>query len=363
MPCWYYDKNELQQTPSIQDGMNYKTECQHRKEGAKFIFDIGIALKLGYNTMATGVIYFHRFYMLHSFKEFPRYVTASACIFLAGKVEETPKMFDDIIKTAKTLLDQKDWTLFGKNPRKEIMTVERILLQTIKFDLLVDHPNIYVPKYAKGLRDPKYPASKKRIERVVQSAWNFARDSLYTTLALQWEPEIMAIAFMYLAGKLGNITLVDGKGRRQWWDTYAEGVTVDLLEDICHQLLDFYDRTNNASSPKETPAENEKIISKIENPPDTPKEMPPVEPLEQSKEYLQPSGIFPPVDFSTPPPPLPDKILKATHNKIPSSNRRQVTPFKPYLLPPRGLNPIYWSTTTTGHPPGVNDTPKNPPRL
>ncbi|XP_015118064.1 cyclin-K isoform X2 [Diachasma alloeum] len=275
MPYWYYEKEELQHTPSIQDGIDYMTESRYRKEGAKFIFDVGTNLGLGYNTMATGVMYFHRFYMFHSFKEFPRYVTASACIFLAGKVEETPKMFEDIIKTARTLLDKKELRKFGRNPRTEMMTIERILLHTIKFDLLVDHPNNYVPKYAKCLR-----GSKKRIGNIVQSAWNFARDSLYTTLALQWEPEIIAIAFMYLAGKLGKFTLVDGKGRLRWWDAYVEDVSVDLLEGICHQLLDSYDQptTGNEKSPvadksSDSPnnsGENGEVIPSIEAVPDTP---------------------------------------------------------------------------------------------
>lgn len=29
-----------------------------------------------YDTLATGIIYFHRFYMFHSFKQFPRYVSS-----------------------------------------------------------------------------------------------------------------------------------------------------------------------------------------------------------------------------------------------------------------------------------------------
>ena len=33
------------------------------------------------------------------------------------------------------------------------MTLERILLQTIKFDLQVEHPYKYLLKYAKMLRD------------------------------------------------------------------------------------------------------------------------------------------------------------------------------------------------------------------
>lgn len=75
MPCWYYEKKELRNTPSIQDGIDYETECRYRKEGARFIIDTGTKMDLGYNTMATGVVYFHRFYMFHSFKNFPRYVS------------------------------------------------------------------------------------------------------------------------------------------------------------------------------------------------------------------------------------------------------------------------------------------------
>lgn len=35
-----------------------------------------------YDTLATGIIYFHRFYMFHSFKQFPRYVSSPLDVFL-----------------------------------------------------------------------------------------------------------------------------------------------------------------------------------------------------------------------------------------------------------------------------------------
>ena len=63
---------------------------------------------------------------------------ATCCLFLAGKVEETPKKCKDIVKAAKTYLEAKQLKkhadAFGEDPIKEIMTYERILLQTIKFD-------------------------------------------------------------------------------------------------------------------------------------------------------------------------------------------------------------------------------------
>jgi cyclin K len=137
MPCWYYEKKDLKSTPSILDGVDFETERRYRREGARFIMQTGTSMGLGHNTIATGVVYFHRFYMFHSFRTFPRFVTACCCLFLAGKVEETPKKAKDIIKIAKAYLSEQKFMSFGDDPKEEVMTLERILLQTIKFDLQV----------------------------------------------------------------------------------------------------------------------------------------------------------------------------------------------------------------------------------
>lgn len=71
----YFEKEELVNTPSLKDGINHATETQYRKEGINFIRNMGEKLSLGYNTIATAVVYFQRFYMAHSFKEFPLYVS------------------------------------------------------------------------------------------------------------------------------------------------------------------------------------------------------------------------------------------------------------------------------------------------
>lgn len=53
-------------------------------------------------------------------------------------------------------------------------------------------------------------------------------------MSLQWEPEVIAVALMYLAGKLSKFEVVDWAGRQpnhlRWWDMFVEGVTMDLLE-------------------------------------------------------------------------------------------------------------------------------------
>jgi len=190
--------------------------------------------------------------MFHSFRSFPRYVTACCCLFLAGKVEETPKKCKDIIKTARSLLTDQKFLTFGEDPKEEVMTLERILLQTIKFDLQVEHPYGYLLKYAKCLK-----GDKTKLQKMVQMAWTFVNDSLCTTLSLQWEPEVIAVALMYLAGKLSKFEVVDWSGRTakhlRWWDMFVEDVTMDLLEDICHQVLDLYSQPQTLTTPDSPP--------------------------------------------------------------------------------------------------------------
>ena len=44
---------------------------------------------------------------------------------------------------------------FGSDPREEIMVLERVLLQTIKFDLQVEHPYDSIIRFAKSLKGKK----------------------------------------------------------------------------------------------------------------------------------------------------------------------------------------------------------------
>lgn len=274
MPCWYYDKQDLKNTFSVREGLDIKTELRYRKEGARFIMQCGTAMSLGHNTIATGIVYFHRFYMFHSFKSFPRYVTACCCLFLAGKVEETPKKCLDIIKTARTMLSDVKFKSFGDDPKEEVMTLERILLQTIKFDLQIEHPYSFLVKYAKCLK-----GDKAKLQEMVQMAWNFVNDSLSTTVCLQWEPEIIAVALIHLASKLSKFTVDDWSGRQpnhmRWWDMFVSNVTMQILEDICHQVLDLYSSSQAA-------------------PPDSPPQLPPskASPPVQKRMHSSPSSTY-----------------------------------------------------------------------
>ncbi|KAK7468212.1 hypothetical protein BaRGS_00036573 [Batillaria attramentaria] len=253
MPCWYFDRKEIRNSPSYQDGIDQPTENRYRREGARLILDAGTKLGLRYDTCATGVVYFHRFFMFHSFREFHRYVVAACCLFLAGKVEETPKKGKDIIRTVQNLLSSEAFLAFGEDPKEEVMTMERILLQTIKFDLQVEHPYGFMLNFAKQIK-----GDKDKIQKMAQMSWTFINDSLCTTLSLQWEPEIIAVSLMYLASRLTKFDPQDWTGRvsgskSKWWEDLIEGMTMELMEDICHQVLDLYSSQQQATREESPP--------------------------------------------------------------------------------------------------------------
>lgn len=243
---WLFDADQLDFTPSFRDGIPRAQETELRVNGAEFIKSLGNKqLDLHHNTVATGAVFFHRFYMFHSLKMFPIYPLAATCLFLAGKVEETPKKSNDIVKFSKLILSEQNFAQFGSDPKEEILTLERILLQTLRFDLEVEHPYEHLIRYVKQFRVVRSGQSGDMVTKeILQSAWTFVNDSCCTTVCLQFEPEIVAIAMLLLSCKTGKFEVVDWDHRkprhRFWWDVYVENLEPSTLETICHQVLDVY---------------------------------------------------------------------------------------------------------------------------
>uniref|UniRef100_A0A7N8X6C4 Cyclin-K n=1 Tax=Mastacembelus armatus TaxID=205130 RepID=A0A7N8X6C4_9TELE len=344
-PCWYWDKKDLAHTPSQSEGLDPATEARYRREGARFIFDVGTRLGLHYDTLATGIVYFHRFYMFHSFKTFPRYVTGGCCLFLAGKVEETPKKCKDIIKTARSLLNDIQFAQFGDDPKEEVMVLERILLQTIKFDLQVEHPYQFLLCYAKQLK-----GDKNKVQKLVQMAWTFVNDSLCTMVALQWEPQIIAVAVMYLAGRLCKFDIQDWTSKqssRSWWEQFVQDVPVEVLEDICHQILDLYSQAKqqmtdggirtveNAPPPSILPP-SAPLLTKKASPQTSPRPPRPAQVWTYIAHHLM-TGFcfhFPDLPDVEPPPPPPPPPPSVCINPAPDQPSKPALPPLPLCPPP-----------------------------
>jgi hypothetical protein len=67
----------------------------------------------------------------------------------------------------------------------------------------VVNPHEFLFNYAKA----SFDLERTKLEELVQMSWTFVNDSLVTTLCLQWEPEVIAIAMIHLALKLKKLTV------------------------------------------------------------------------------------------------------------------------------------------------------------
>ena len=99
----------------------------------------------------TAIVYMQRFYMFHSFTRFHRNSIASAALFLAAKVEEQPRKLEHVIKVAHMCLHRGQPQLDVRSDTyqeqcQELVSNENILLQTLGFDVAIDHPHTHVVK-------------------------------------------------------------------------------------------------------------------------------------------------------------------------------------------------------------------------
>ena len=170
---WFFTKAELRNTPSMAKGFSFEAERQHREDGARIIGRVGNLMSLHYTTMATGIVYYHRFYMIHDFQTYNRFITAAACLFLAGKVEETPKKGKDIVQAFKRNLSPKQAAVFGEDGKEKILHIEKVLLQTIDFDMDVLHPYDFLLMYS-SIFSSVY--DEVLLQNLVQMAWTFTND-------------------------------------------------------------------------------------------------------------------------------------------------------------------------------------------
>lgn len=138
----------------------------------------------------------HRFYMYHSFTMFHRTGIAAASLFLAAKVEEQPRKVESIIQMQFALQNQKfpevNTPLYNEHAH-DLVFNENVLLQTLGFDVAVDHPHTHVVKTCHLV---------KACKDLSQTSYFLASNSLHlTTMCVQYRPTVVACFCIYLACK------------------------------------------------------------------------------------------------------------------------------------------------------------------
>lgn len=106
----YYSKAELENSPSRRLGLDTKKETLFRWAACDLIKECGQRLKIPQLTIATATVFCHRFYAVHPHDsgENEWKTVAPASLFLAGKVEETPKALRDVVCVAYLWCHRKE---------------------------------------------------------------------------------------------------------------------------------------------------------------------------------------------------------------------------------------------------------------
>nr|GFC11478.1 cyclin-T1-3-like isoform X1 [Tanacetum cinerariifolium] len=107
-------------SPFRLDGIDLKRETYLRKSYCTFLQDLGMRLKVPQVTIATAIIFCHRFFLRQSHAKNDRRTIATICMFLAGKVEETPRPLKDLIIVSYEINNKKDPEAIERIKQKEV---------------------------------------------------------------------------------------------------------------------------------------------------------------------------------------------------------------------------------------------------
>ncbi|XP_022252172.1 cyclin-T2-like [Limulus polyphemus] len=108
------------------------------------------------------------------------------------------------------------------------------MLQTLGFDIAIEHPHTYVVKCCQLVR-----ASKD----LAQTSYFMATNSLHlTTMCLQYRPTFVACVCIHLACKWSSWEIPKSSEGKEWFWYVDKSVTSELLEELTSEFLAILDK-------------------------------------------------------------------------------------------------------------------------
>ncbi|TYH87957.1 hypothetical protein ES332_D01G154200v1 [Gossypium tomentosum] len=232
---FYLTDEQLKNSPSSKDGIDGATETTLRIYGCDLIQESGILLKLPQAVMATGQVLFHRFYCKKSFARFDVKIVAASSLWLASKLEESPRRARQVIivfhrmECRRENLPIEHLDLYSKkfsDLKAELSRTERHILKEMGFVCHVEHPHKFISNYLATLETPP---------ELRQEAWNLANDSLRTTLCVRFKSEVVACGVVYAAARRFQVPLPENP---PWWKAFDADKSG--IDEVCRVLARLY---------------------------------------------------------------------------------------------------------------------------
>ncbi|XP_020114061.1 cyclin-L1-1 isoform X2 [Ananas comosus] len=230
---FYLTDEQLKNSPSRKDGIDEETETTLRIYVLYLVHSFNCHRPQA--VMATGQVLFHRFYCKKSFARFSVKRVAASCVWLASKLEESPRKAKHVIivfhrmecRRENLPIDHLD--VFSKkysDLKNDLIRTERHLLKEMGFICHVEHPHKFISNYLATLGTPL---------ELRQEAWNLANDSLRTTLCVRFKSEVVACGVVYAAARRFQVPLPEDP---PWWTVFdADEVGI---QEVCRVLAQLY---------------------------------------------------------------------------------------------------------------------------
>ncbi|CAB4486937.1 cyclin-like protein [Rhizophagus irregularis] len=238
---WRFNKADyINNTPSRRDGTSLTEERITRRVGMKFLLNVSWNLNIPQNTIATAATYYHRFFMLRSFKRHHKYEIAGACILLACKTEETMRKISQVSSSCAKFA-RKDLSPYVKDEgeiehwSRTIKKKEPMIAATLCFDLAINKPYKVLLDFVKTLKG----VEKTVLQNFASHAWAIINDSYLTPMCLFQKPETIASAAIYIAAQMMDLQLnINPSNGLLWWE--ITDCNVRELGICVQEILDSY---------------------------------------------------------------------------------------------------------------------------
>ncbi|GAA5875275.1 hypothetical protein JCM16303_000566 [Sporobolomyces ruberrimus] len=218
---WYFTRQELARSPSIQQGMDPREEMRNRQRMIQILWHFRNASKHPQLVINTAATILQRFYMRVPFQTWDKYTAVAAAFFLASKVEERPANSKTVTAWLRHVcrtpglefkLRESDYALpdFVKQ-RKDILHYEETMLRMECFDMNLRHPQALLGKAVEriwgnvegggggGKGKERGKDTEVDTTQLLDCAWCIANDTLAAPTCLLYRPQLIAACCFLLA--------------------------------------------------------------------------------------------------------------------------------------------------------------------
>ncbi|XP_062211536.1 cyclin-T1-4-like [Phragmites australis] len=222
-------------SPSRRDGIDSALEARLRASYCSYLRCLGVRLGLPQTTIATAVVYCHRFFFHRSHAYLDRFLVATAALFLAAKSEETACLLNTVLRASCEVSRNQEFNLLPymlrgqgwfQQYRESVTQTEQMILTTLDFELEVAHPYASLSS----------ALSKLGLSHTVlfNMAWNLINEGLRSSLWLQFKPHHIAAGAAFLAAKFLRYDITFNPN---FWHEFK--TTPYVVQDVVQQLKEL----------------------------------------------------------------------------------------------------------------------------